>query len=204
MFVRPGGEDDPAVELAECIVVSAPEATGPEAMAAAVGRTLRAGRMEVHDLVLLTRPVDQPRAIVTEPSDQVAREIAGAGWSGSRRHLLSSRDLEHVALALEAGSRAVVMLVEDRWAALARVVGASGGTLAATTKIAGGWPEQPDAGRSGRPDLVRRVWPVHTVGADAPDVDVVAQLRELVALVERRVITIEQFDECRRNLLVEG
>ena len=34
-----------------------------------------------------------------------------------------------------------------------------------------------------------------------PFIDVAAQLRELVTLVERRVITVEQFDACRRSLL---
>jgi hypothetical protein len=202
MFARPVGEDDRAMELAECIVVTPPEAVGLEALAAAVGRTVAAGRIEVHDLVLLTRAADRAHTVVTEPAEQVAREIAGDGWCGSRRHvLLSSHDLEHAAVVLAAGSIALVLLVEDRWAALARVLGAAGGSLGATPKIAGGRPVRPGTARDRRPDLVPRVRPLHTVGAGTAAVDVAAQLRELVALVERRVITLEQFDDCRRSLL---
>jgi hypothetical protein len=201
MFARPGDVDDRAVELAECIVVSAPETFGLEALAATVGRAVRAGRVEVHDVVLLARAADQARSVVTEPAEQVVREVAGPGWCGSRRHLLSRHDLERATVALAAGSIGLVLLVEDRWAALARDAGAAGGGLVATPKIAGGFPEHPGVDRGRRPDLVRRVWPAHAVDAEAPALDVAAQLRELVSLVERRVITLEQFDECRRNLL---
>jgi hypothetical protein len=123
---------DIATDLVEYLVVTIPDA---QVLAAVVDELVRVGQtasIRVLDLAVIRVRADGTPEVLDADGFEAMRELASCYGI-----LLSVHDLELVALALQPGDSAVVVVIEDRWAQpLARAAQANGGEVRAGERIA--------------------------------------------------------------------
>ncbi|CAM3608238.1 SHOCT domain-containing protein [Isoptericola cucumis] len=194
----------PDADLLEYLLVAVPTAGRLDGVVATVAGLVRSGRIGLIDVVLLHRAEDQ--ASVAVRSWQESGLLAPLAGLADPRARLSAHDVALAAVAVEPGVSALLLLVEDRWAA----------ALAATAREAGG--RVLGGERVGR-DRFRSAVGASVDGADRwaiadllvrgpatslrPElaVDPAAQLQTLAELVDRGVLTLEQYEAQRRRVL---
>jgi hypothetical protein len=126
---------DVATDLVEYMVVLVPGTDALAAIGAELVEAVASSAIRILDLVVVT--LDDQGQLELADADTIreldpVREVT-ASWG----IILSRHDLELVALALEPGSCAVVLVAEDRWAEpLASVVRTFGGEVRAGERIA--------------------------------------------------------------------
>lgn len=122
-------------DLVEYLVLLVP---GPHALGElgpGLAQAVESAAIRVLDIVVVT--VDEHGTIETSEVDGVVGLEAVRAASAFYGVLLSRHDIELVALALEPGDCAVVLVAEDRWAEpLAAAARAAGGELRAGERIA--------------------------------------------------------------------
>lgn len=152
---RDPGQHRPAVrsDLVEYLIVSVADVDGLASVGAAIAELARADTVRVLDLVALV--CDRSGAtVVLEPSS--VPELVALLGTGAEEGLLSERDIELAALALQPGTAAVVVVTEDRWAEpLSIAATAAGGQIVAGDRIPprrveAALAEQTDDGAGGR------------------------------------------------------
>jgi hypothetical protein len=191
------GRPDP--DLLEYLLLSAPDVTGLAPVAAAVAALARAGSIRVVDAVLLIRVEGQTTVRAVSPGEHPS--VAALGHAVAGGLLLSSHDLELMALTLAPDESALLLLVEDQWAAsLGVAVRASGARVAAGERVprgrvAASLEAAVPTARHGRADLLQR-------GPDTtPVLDQVEQARQLTRLVDRGVLPLDGYEVQRRRVL---
>ncbi len=212
---EPAFEPRPDADLIEYVVVSA---ASPEGLADLVPRVVDlvdSGAIRLIDVVVLRRLDDQVAVTTSEPGE--LEEMRALADLADHRVRLSDHDVELAAATLEPRGNALVLLVEDRWVdLLARAARAAGGRLAGGERVVrdrflaacdsetGQRPGEPPptaaGARTGRGDLLARS-PQLTGPAGLASVDQVAQLRTLSSLVDRGVLSLDQYEVQRRRAL---
>jgi hypothetical protein len=194
----------PDADLLECILVTVPGPERLDGVVEAVAGLVRSGAIRLIDVLLLHRGGRQAsvRARERDEVEQLAA-LAVVADDGVR---LSAHDVDLAAVTVEPGVSALLLLVEDRWAAAlaaaarevhGRVVGGErvgrDRFRAAVGRSVGG------TGRQGTGNLLVR----GLATSDLPEqaVDPAAQVRTLVELVERGVLTFEQYETQRRRVI---
>lgn len=210
MSEAPQLANPPDLDLLECVLVSASSFEGLGTVTAAVRELVASGAIRLVDVVGLLRADGEPDVRVLEPED--AEPVAALAAYAEGGLLLSRHDVELAAVTLPPGVAALLLLVEDRWAtALSRAAGSVGGRVAAGERVARDrvlaalhdhGTGARATGRSGRVNLLARS-PSSSAGASdvAPLVDQVAQVRKLAHLVERGLLSLEQYEVQRRRVL---
>ncbi len=124
--------DDIATDLVAYLIVTVPDPAALVAVGAELVQITEAATIRVLDLAVVE--VDAAGHVAIVEPDGFGAIRAMTECQGL---LLSRHDIELVALALEPGDCAVVIVAEDRWAQpLARAARASGGELRAGERIA--------------------------------------------------------------------
>lgn len=209
MSEAPQLADRPDFDLLECVLVSAPSVDGLGAVAAAARELVSSGAIRLVDLVGLVRADGEAGVRVIEVEQAEALAALAAYAEGGV--LLSRHDVELAAVTLPPGVAALLLLVEDRWAAaLSGAARSVGGRIAAGERVArdrvlAALDDRRPAGgtdRTGRPNLLARS-PLSSAPAGdvVPLVDQVAQVRKLAHLVERGLLSLEQYEVQRRRVL---
>jgi hypothetical protein len=207
-MTRPSGSTEPDPDLVEYVVISAPSLADLDPIAGATADLVRSGHIRLFDAVVLVRPDQEPAVPVVDPARHpvLAGLCAHALADGIR---LSPHDIELTAVTLAPGVAALMLLLEDGWAkALATTAREVGGRLTGGERI----PRErvvgqigaagPVDARSVHGDLLARS-PLNaspTVGPTSP-IDPAAQVRELVQLVERGLLSLDQYEAQRRRVL---
>src|SRR6478735_4240865 len=200
--------DTPDLDLLECVLVTAPSVSGLAAVAAAARELVASGSIRLVDLVGLVRADGEAGVRVLEPADAEALAPLAAYAEGGL--LLSRHDIELAAVTLAPGVAALLLLVEDRWAAVLSTAARSvGGRVVAGERVgrdqvlaALDEPRRGSSARTGRSNLLLRSPLSCAPSADAPPlVDQVAQVRKLAHLVERGLLSLDQYEVQRRRVL---
>ena len=189
------GRPDP--DLLEYLLLSAPDVARLAPVAAAVVALAQAGAIRLVDAVLLIRAEGQTTVRAISPGEHPS--VAALGHAVAGGLLLSSHDLELMALTLGPDESALLLLVEDRWAAsLSAAVRESGARVAAGERVARGrvaasLEASVPTARHGRADLLHR-------GPDTTTLfDQVEQARQLSRLVDRGVLQLDDYEVQRRR-----
>ncbi|MFL6133273.1 MAG: hypothetical protein ACJ72A_10735 [Nocardioidaceae bacterium] len=103
------------VSLVESFTIAAWDLAALETIGSAVAELVEEDAIRILDLVCLTRGIDDVQASVFE-LDDVESLRALNDVDGEVGGLLSSNDIELASLAVEPGSAAILIVVEDRWA----------------------------------------------------------------------------------------
>ncbi|SKC66677.1 hypothetical protein [Krasilnikoviella flava] len=195
------GPDD---DLLEYLLIAVPAVELLAGVVASVARLVRSGVLGLVDVVLLRRAPDQ--ASVTAHTLRDVEQLAPLAALEDPRVRLSAHDVALAAVAVEPDAAALLLLIEDRWAtALAAAARAAGGRivggerLARVRVVAAGDVTGAAAGRRGAADLLVR-GPATGLHPELA-VDPAAQLRTLAELVERGVLTFDQYEAQRRRVL---
>ena len=101
-------------DLVEYFIIIAPDVASLATVADALSALVRAGTIQLLDLVVVAKAADHTVEILElETVDSLApvREVEGE-FGG----LLSEHDLELASFAIPAGSVGIVLVTEDRWA----------------------------------------------------------------------------------------
>lgn len=191
----------PDLDLVEYFLLTAPTVGALSPVAAAVVELVRAGSIRLVDVVVLVRPVGRAGVLTASPGER--GPMSGlAGIAGVAGVLLSAHDVELAAATLDPGEAALLLLVEDRWAAaLATAARTGGAQLSAGERIdrdrllasldgAGSV-----TGRSGRADLFSRG------PGTSPAADHATQVQLLARLVEGGILPLDRYDVQRRRVL---
>lgn len=116
-------------------MLSVPDLQALDTVAAELERTVASAAIRLLDLVIVE--VDDHGAPVVLEADSVPALDAIRGRSALNGVLLSRHDLDLVALALQPGDRALILVAEDRWAEpLSVAARAAGGEVRAGERIA--------------------------------------------------------------------
>ncbi|MFC7877537.1 hypothetical protein [Isoptericola sp. NPDC057391] len=194
----------PDADLLEYLLVAVPTAERLEGVAAAVHGLLRARPIRLVDAVLLRRARGQA-AVTVHAAGDVA-QLARLAELEDPRVRLSAHDIALAAVAVEPCTCVLLLLVEDLWAAtLARAARDAGGRVLGGERLGpdrvrtAGRRSAVDADRRDRADLLVR-GPATSVHPELA-VDPAAQLRMLAELVDRGVLTLDQYEVQRRRVL---
>jgi hypothetical protein len=114
-------------DLVECLTIEVPGLDSMEGIGVALAGLVDAAAIRILDLVCMCRRADDARVEVLELAD-VESLSALEDVDGEVGGLLSQNDIEAASFALEPGSSAILVVVEDRWA----------DTLSAAARQAGG------------------------------------------------------------------
>ncbi|MCA5894958.1 hypothetical protein LEP48_16630 [Isoptericola sp. NEAU-Y5] len=196
-----GGLD---ADLFEYLLVAVPAASRLDGVVATVAGLVRSGRIRLVDVVQLHRPDGQ--ASVAVRAGRESGVIAPLAAITVPRARLSAHDIALAAAVVEPGVSALLLLVEDRWAAaLSAAAREAGGRLLAGERVGrdrfrtavGGSGESAD--RWALADLLVR----GPAMSHHPEfaVDQAAQLQTLSELVDRGVLTLEQYEAQRRRVI---
>ncbi|HCB03730.1 MAG TPA: hypothetical protein DEQ43_05685 [Nocardioides bacterium] len=191
--------DRPDPDLLEYLLLSAPDVTGLASVATAVVALARSGTIRLVDAVLLVRSEGQTTVRTISPGEHPSLAALGRATTGGV--LLSSHDLELMALTLGPDEAALLLLVEDRWAAtLSAAVRRSGARMTAGERVprgrvAASLEAAIPTARHGRADLLHRSPGTTTV------FDQVEQVRQLSRLVDRGVLPLDHYEVQRRRVL---
>jgi len=199
---------DPAAgldaDLLEYLLVAVPAAERLDGVVATVVGLVRSGSIRLIDVVLLHRAGDQA-SVVTRAGQEVEL-LAPLVEVADPRVRLSAHDIALAAVTVEPGVSVLLLLVEDRWAAaLSRVVREAGGRVLCGERV-GSDRIRAAVGRSVSGADRRRIGDLLVRGPATsahPElaVDPAAQLLTLAELVERGVLTLEQYEVQRRRVL---
>jgi hypothetical protein len=190
----------PDLDLLEYVLVSAPSVAGLDQVAAAAAGLVAGGVIRLIDVVGLSRAKDEAGVRVVTPED--APPLAALAALAAGEVQLSRHDVELAAVTLAPGDAALLLLVEDSWAtALSSAARRSGGRVTAGERV-GRDRVLAALDRPGHSDLLARspLGTAHRTGA-APLVDQVAQVRKLAHLVERGLLSLDQYEVQRRRVL---
>lgn len=194
----------PDADLLECVLVTVPAPGRIDGVVAAVAGLVGSGAIRLIDVVLLHRGVGQA-SVVAREGDEV-EQLAALVQAAADGVRLSAHDVDLAAVTVEPDASALLLLVEDRWAAALAVAARDahgrlvGGERvgrdrfrAALGRSVGG------TGRRGTGDLLVR----GLATSDHPEraLDPAAQVRTLAELVDRGVLTFEQYEAQRRRVL---
>jgi len=183
------GGTAPDLDLLEYVVVSAPDVGALGPVADALVGLVDAGSIRLLDAVALEREATSTRVVPSDPADHAPLAVLTAALDG--RVLLSAHDVALASVSLEADETALLLLVEDRWAGrLSEAARKGGARLVAGQRIARDRVSDAVDGRS--TDLIVR---------GTPQIDQVAQVRELAHLVDRGLLPLERYDVQRRRVL---
>ena len=204
---RPGRATALDPDLFEYVVVSVPFLAGLTPVANAVAELVDDGHVRLVDAIALLRPDREAAVAAIDPRSQpaLASLTATITDEGVR---LTPHDVALAAATLAPGAVVLLLLVEDRWAArLADAATTAGGHLTAGERIArdrvlGQIDRAAVSGNWSRPDLLVR-GPLTASSSAGPmlPIDQAAQVRELVQLVERGLLTLDQYEAQRRRVL---
>ena len=123
-------------DLVEYLMVVVPELGSMEGLALALTETVASAAIRILDLVCVTRSETDGSLTVLEFED-VAAMAALQHAEGEVGGMLSDHDIETACLAVESGSSAILLLVEDRWAeSLSNAARRAGGRVAGGECIA--------------------------------------------------------------------
>lgn len=213
MADRSPSEGQPDLDLLEYVVVSAADVAGLAAVASAVVEVVEAGDIRVVDAVVLARRDRGAKVSVAEPTDHEELTPLAAVVDGSPDGvLLSLHDIELAAVTLAPYVAALLLLVEDRWAGrvsrAARSAGGrlSGGERIGRSRVLAALDEARPGGsaptmRPVRSNLLSRSPIAAATSGSAPVVDSAAQVRHLAGLVDRGLLSLEQYEVQRRRVL---
>jgi len=116
-------------------MVVVPELGSMSGLAAALVETVASAAIRILDLVCVTRSAKDGSLTVLEFED-VAAMAALQHSEGEVGGMLSDHDIETASLGVEAGSSAILLLVEDRWAeSLSTAARRAGGRVAGGERI---------------------------------------------------------------------
>jgi hypothetical protein len=197
----------PDPDLLEYVVVSVPSLADLTPVANAVGELVEAGHVGLVDFVALLRPEREVAVAGIDPRSQpaLASLTETITDNGVR---LTPHDVELAAATLAPGAVILLLLVEDRWAAqLAGAAARAGGHLTTGERIArhrvlGQLDQASERGNANRPDLLSRSPQNASLAArSGPPIDPADQVRELTQLVERGLLTLDQYEAQRRRVL---
>lgn len=127
-------------DLVEAIVVVVPERSALRAVAGRLVEVLAWGSVALLDLLVCRRDAESDALVVLEARDvpELADLVDAVGAGKGLGAVLTVRDAEVATLALEPGSIAVVVLVEDRWARpIADAVRGGGGRVLGGARVPG-------------------------------------------------------------------
>jgi hypothetical protein len=193
----------PDPDLLEYVVVSVPSVADLTPVVDAVADLTEAGQVRLVDAVALLRPDREAGVVAIGPrNDPALASLETAPADDGVR--LTPHDVDLAAATLAPGAVMLLLLVEDRWAArLAAAATAAGGRLTAGERIGrervlGQIAPGSALGAGVRPDLLAR-GPL--TAPSAPAFDSAAQVRELARLVERGLLTLDQYEAQRRRVL---
>jgi hypothetical protein len=197
----------PDLDLLEHVLVSAPDLAGLGPVASATAGLVVGGAIRLVDVVGLVRADGEAGVRVLEPEDTEPLRLLAAYAEGGP--LLSRHDIELAAVSLAPGVAALLLLLEDRWAAAlsnaARSVGGQvvAGERVARDRVRAALEAEPyGPNRAGRANLLVRSPLGAASASDAPPlVDQVAQVRKLAHLVERGLLSLDQYEVQRRRVL---
>lgn len=203
----PAREPAPDPDLLEYVVVSVPSIADLPPVVSAVAELVEAGHVRLVDAVGLLRPDREAAVVAIGPrNDPALAPLATTLVDDGVR--LTPHDVDLAAATLAPGAVMLLLLVEDRWAALlASAATAAGGRLTAGERIGrdrvlGQIDLTSAAGNGKRPDLLARgPLTASSAAGSAPTVDSAAQVRELAQLLERGLLTLDQYEAQRRRVL---
>ncbi len=216
------------LDLVEYIVIAVPDLASVAGVAEALRRLVRLDRMRILDLVAVVASADGGDVIV-EPEAVAGMAVLG-DVDGEVGGLLTDDDIAMACSELPVDTAAVLLVLEDRWAGeLAGAARTSGGQIVGGERVprhrveAASGPhrfreadelpteESPREGsmrrvadtREGRPGLLaRRPWIDRSFRSErTPGVNLVDQLRELVELYDRGLLSTDEFARQRAKLL---
>jgi hypothetical protein len=191
MADRPTGRE-PDLDLLEYVLVSALDAASLGPVAGAVAGLARSGSIRVLDVVVLVRDGASARVGSGSPADHAPLAVLASVVEGGL--LLSAHDVELASMTLAPDQSALLLLVEDLWAGVLSDAAREGGArLKAGERIARD-RALASLTRAGA-DLI-----VHGPGSE-PLIDRVAQVRELVRLVEAGLLPLDRYEVQRRRVL---
>jgi hypothetical protein len=122
-------------DLVEYLMVVVPELGSMAGLAVALAETVESATIRILDLVCVTRSETDGSLTVLEFED-VAAMAALQHSEGEVGGMLSDHDIETASLAVEAGTSAILLLVEDRWAErLSKAARRAGGRVAGGERI---------------------------------------------------------------------
>jgi hypothetical protein len=205
--VPPARGPAPDPDLLEYVVVAVPSIADLTPVVDAVAALVEAGHVRLVDAVALLRPDRDAAVVAIDPRRDAALAPLRATLAvdGVR---LTPHDVDLAAATLAPGAVILLLLVEDRWAALlAGAATAAGGRLAAGERIGrdrvlGQIDPASASGNGSRPDLLARgPLTASSAAGVAPAVDSAAQVRELAQLLERGLLTLDQYEAQRRRVL---
>jgi hypothetical protein len=122
-------------DLVEYLMLVVPELSSMSGLALALVETVESAAIRILDLVCVTRSENDGSLTVLEFEDVAA--MAALQYSeGEVGGMLSDHDIETASLAVEPGSSAILLLVEDRWAeSLSKAARRAGGRVAGGERI---------------------------------------------------------------------
>jgi len=205
--VPPARKRAPDPDLLEYVVVAVPSIADLTPVVNAVAELVATGHVRLVDAVALVRPDREAAVVAVDPRHDAAlaplRTTLAA--HGVR---LTPHDVDLAAATLAPGAVILLLLVEDRWAALlAAAATAAGGRLAAGERIGRdrvlGQIDPASANGNGAPPdlLARGPLTASSAAGSAPAVDSAAQVRELAQLLDRGLLTLDQYEAQRRRVL---
>ena len=124
-----------ATDLVEYIVLVVPNLQALATIGSELARSVDSSTIRILDVVIVT--VDDAGSAAVIEAGSIEGLGALPGLSRCFGVLLSRHDIEMVSLALQPGSAAIVVVVEDRWAeSLSAATRAAGGQVHAGERIA--------------------------------------------------------------------
>ena len=141
----------PDLDLVEYVVISVPEMSSIDGVAAALKQLVESGQIRILDLVAVSMGADG-RFVVIEP-ERLSGLMALDDVEGEVGGMLSEDDLTLMSGALAPGTSALLIVVEDRWAQrLADAARGAGGTIIGGERIPRHRLEQSRRARAAEPD----------------------------------------------------
>jgi len=202
----PGPRSEPDADLIEYLLVTVPSLDRLDGLVATVVELVESGAIRLIDVVVLQRHGHAP-SVVTREAVEI-EELRALAEFAEDRVLLSQHDVELTSVLLEPDGTALVLLVEDRWATLLSTTARrAGGRVASGERVVrdrflSALDADPVAGgRADRDDLLSRGPQIPDPVAGAMVVDQAAQLEALARLVERGVLSLDQYEVQRRRVL---
>lgn len=204
MADTPCSESQPDPDLLEYVLVSAASVDVLGPVASAVADVVHTGTIGLVDAVVLARPDARAKVLVGELTDHAELNPLTEVVEDVDRTLLSLHDIELAAVTLAPGVAALLLLVEDRWAGrVSTAARDAGGRVTAGERIDRGRVQAAlgRGARSVRADLLARS-PVSVAAiGPAPAVDPAEQVRKLARLVDRGLLSLDQYEVQRRRVL---
>lgn len=204
MADMPRSEHQPDPDLLEYVLVSAASVDVLGPVASAVVEVVQTGTIRLVDAVVLARPDAGAKVLVGELTDHAELTPLTAAVEDAGQTRLSLHDIELAAVTLAPDVAALLLLVEDRWAGrVSTAARDAGGRVIAGERIGRGRVQAAlgRGARSARSDLLARSpVSVAVIGA-APAVDQAAQVRRLARLVDRGLLSLDQYEVQRRRVL---